>query len=54
MVGFGAQTSSLFYKIAQGLVIQIVSILWVEPMTYALGNSIKFVVCMASETREHP
>ena len=34
-----AQTSSLFYKIVQELVIQIASILWVEPMTYALGTS---------------
>ena len=50
----GAQTSSLFYKILQGLVIQFASILWVEPMRYTLGNIIKSVVCTASENCEHP
>ena len=44
----GAQTSSLFYKIVQGLVIRIPSIVWVEPITYAQGNAIKLVVRMAS------
>ena len=49
-----AQTSSLLYKIVQGLVIQIASILWMDSMMHALGSIIKLVICMASETHELP
>ena len=50
----GAQTSSLLYKMVQGLVIRIPSIMWVEPMTYVQGSAIMLVVCTTSETSEHP